>query len=73
MKLEVAAVFFFFFGFFFLIRVTNDRLYGKELLVRFTMHTFCELCHQADTGDVYDGVFLCCPFSHIMSWMRSWS
>ena len=21
--------------------------------------------------DVYDGVFLCCPFSHEMSWMRS--
>ena len=22
-------------------------------------------------GDVFDGVFLCCPFSHEMSWMRS--
>ena len=21
--------------------------------------------------DVYDGVFLCCPFSHEVSWMRS--
>ena len=22
-------------------------------------------------GDVFDGVFLCCPFSHVMSWMIS--
>ena len=21
--------------------------------------------------DIYDGFFLCCPFSHEMSWMRS--
>ena len=21
-------------------------------------------------GDVFDGVFLCCPFPHEMSWMR---
>ena len=26
-----------------------------------------------ETGDVYDGVFLCCPFLHEMSWMRSWT
>ena len=25
----------------------------------------------AVTGDVFDGIFLCCPFSHEMSWMRS--
>ena len=29
--------------------------------------------HLAVVGDVYDGVFLCCPFSHEMSWMRSWT
>ena len=22
-------------------------------------------------GDVFDGVFLCCAFSHVISWMRS--
>ena len=27
--------------------------------------------HLADAGDVFDGVFLCCPFSHEMSWMSS--
>ena len=27
--------------------------------------------HLAVAGDVYDGVFLHCPFSHEMSWMRS--
>ena len=27
--------------------------------------------HLAVACDVYDGVFLCCPFSHEMSWMRS--
>ena len=27
--------------------------------------------HLAVAGVVFDGVFLCCPFSHEMSWMRS--
>ena len=27
----------------------------------------------AVAGDVYDGVFMCCPFSHEMSRMRSWT
>ena len=27
--------------------------------------------HLAVAGDVFDGVFLCCPFSHEMSWVRS--
>ena len=27
--------------------------------------------HLAAAGDIFDGVFLCCPFSHEMSWMRS--
>ena len=27
--------------------------------------------HLAVAGDVFVGVFLCCPFSHGMSWMRS--
>ena len=29
--------------------------------------------HLAVAGGVYDGVFLCCSFSHEMSWMRSWT
>ena len=29
--------------------------------------------HLAVAGGVYDGVFLCCPFSHEMSWMGSWT
>ena len=27
--------------------------------------------HLAVAGDVFDGVFLCWPFSHQMSWMKS--
>ena len=27
--------------------------------------------HLAVAGEVFDGVFLCCPFSHDMSWIRS--
>ena len=27
--------------------------------------------HLAVAGDVFDGAFLCCPFSHKMSSMRS--
>ena len=27
--------------------------------------------HSAVAGNVFDGVILCCPFSHMMSWMRS--
>ena len=27
--------------------------------------------HLAAAGDIFDCVFLCCPFSHEMSWMRS--
>ena len=27
--------------------------------------------HLAAASDVFDGVFLCCPFSHEMCWMRS--
>ena len=27
--------------------------------------------HLAVAGDVFDGVFLCCPFSQAMCWMRS--
>ena len=29
--------------------------------------------HLAVVGDVCDGVFLSCPFSHEMSWMGSWT
>ena len=29
--------------------------------------------HLAVAGGVYDGVFLCCPFSHEIFWMRSWT
>ena len=31
------------------------------------------LCMGNGAGDVFDGVFLCCPFSHKMSWMGSWT
>ena len=40
------------------VRVADDHLYGK----------FVDL---AVTGNVFDAVFLFCPFSHQMSWIRS--
>ena len=39
-------------------RIAGDHLYGIAV-------------HLAVAGDVFDGVFLCCPFSHEMSRMRS--
>ena len=27
--------------------------------------------HVAVAGDVFDGIFLCCPFSHEMPWIGS--
>ena len=43
------------------VRLVGDHLYGYwEIAV-----------HLAVAGDVCDGVFLCCPFAHWMSWMRS--
>ena len=41
------------------VRLAGDHLYW-EIAV-----------HLVAAADVYDGVFLCCPFSHEMPWMRS--
>ena len=41
------------------VRLADDHLFGKLLF------------HLAVAGDVFDGVFLCCPFSLEISWMRS--
>ena len=41
------------------VRLAGDHLYGKIAV------------HLAGAGNVFDGVFLCCPVSHEMSWMRS--
>ena len=43
------------------VRLAGDHLYGKKTV------------NLAVAGDVSDGVFLCCPFSHEMSLMRSWT
>ena len=44
-----------------IVRLAGDHLYGKwEIAV-----------HLAVACDVFDGLFLCCPFSYEMSWMRS--
>ena len=40
----------------------------------FRLHIVVELeiaVHLAVAGGVFDGVFLCYPFLHEMSWMRS--
>ena len=41
------------------VRLADGHLYGETAV------------HLAVAGDVFNGVFLCCPFSHQMSWMRS--
>ena len=43
------------------VRLAGCHLYG-EIAV-----------HLAVAGNVLDGVFLCCPFSDEMSWMKSWT
>ena len=41
------------------VKLADDYLYGIKAV------------HLAVAGDVFDGFFLCYPFSHEMSWMRS--
>ena len=41
------------------VRLAGDHLNG-EIAV-----------HPTVASDVFVGVFLCCPFTHEMSWMRS--
>ena len=43
----------------------------KEKVIHLDQLEFLPAVHLAVACDVYDGVFLCCPFSHEMSWMRS--
>ena len=40
-----------------------------QLLLKVT--DYRDLINLAVAGDVFDGVFLCCPFSHEKSWMNS--
>ena len=42
------------------VRLAGDHVYEKKLFTWLSV-----------AGDVFDGVFLYCPFSHGMSWMRS--
>ena len=42
-----------------IVRLAGDHLYRKLAV------------HLAVAGDVFDGVFLCYPFPHEMSWMGS--
>ena len=44
------------------------------ILISLTNDLVCSIVstvHLAVACGVYDGVFLCCPFSHEVSWMRS--
>ena len=45
------------------VKLLNVRLAGD--------HLDKIAVHLAVAGDVFDGVFLCCPFFHEMSWIRS--
>ena len=40
-------------------RLAGDHLYWKKAV------------HLAVAGDVFEGVSLCCAFTHEISWMRS--
>ena len=44
----------------------NVRLAGDHCMAKIAVHL-------AVAGDVYDGVYLCCPFANEMFWMRSWT
>ena len=41
------------------VRQAGDNRYGWGFV------------HLAVAGDLFDGVFLCCRFSHEVTWMRS--
>ena len=43
----------------------------RKAFSKFYRRHFDIVSHLAVACDVYDGVFLCCPFSHEMSWIRS--
>ena len=45
-------------------RKLGDLVAGDHLCGKFAGHLTV-------SGSVYDGVFLCCPFSHELSWMGS--
>ena len=47
------------------------RDWGRGLVGRGMVGTPGGFVVGRPAGDVFDGVFLCCPFSHEMSWMRS--
>ena len=46
--------------------LTNDIISFEQL-----SHVWEIAVHLTVAGDVSDGVFLCCPFSNEMSWLRS--
>ena len=55
-----------------LVRYKYKNRKKKMLNVRLASdHLMGNADHLAVAGDVFDGVILCCPFSHEMFWMRS--
>ena len=48
----------------------NESCY-IEVQVYWGIHVWEIAVLLAVAGDVFNGVSLCCPFSHEMSWMRS--
>ena len=48
----------------------NERLCAMEPLLRLKRFRLKQV-HLAVACGVYGDVFLCCPFSHEVSWMRS--
>ena len=55
----------------------KGRCTGKLTTCKIVLHILLLLVnreiavHLAVACDIYDGFFLCCPFSHEVSWMRS--
>ena len=45
----------------------------NEVVIRYGVPSYIHLDQGRQFGGVSDVVFLCCPFSHEMSRMRSWT
>ena len=52
-----------------IVRINKPMLNNDCAKAQSEVNRHCTKGRLAVACDVYDGVFLCCPFSHEMSWM----
>ena len=74
MILDVASCYYWLFSLYINIKIGKNSWTGLSPPVCVCVWGGGEFAVRlADAGGVFDGVFLCCPFSHGMSWVRSWT